>query len=268
MNKLRPVVKIHGGKYYLASWIIENFPAEYQKYDYLEPFCGAASVLLNKDKPTSGIEVINDTNVGLIQIFRALRDEPTHFVKKLKKTRYSEHVFERELTTKRESEDYIDHAFNEFVLRRMSRGGLKKAFAWSERLRGGQPGDVNAWKTMLKELPDTADRISEVKILNEKAVKVIRAFDSENTLCYCDPPYLHNTRVSTKAYEDEMTDDDHIALADALNKFRGKVVISGYQSMLYKRLYADWKCVKKQVANHSSQQKTKSVKVECIWTNY
>ena len=77
-KRLRPAFKIHGGKYYLSSWVIEHFPKNYEEMDYVEPFAGAASVLLNKEK--SSLEAINDLNLGIVQIFRALRDEPEDFI--------------------------------------------------------------------------------------------------------------------------------------------------------------------------------------------
>lgn len=267
-TKIRPPFKIHGGKFYLSSWVIEHFPEGYEKLDYVEPFCGAASVFMNK-KRSEGMEVLNDLDEGVIQIFRALRDEPDHFIKKLKRITYSENVFERELKKSNDKfEDYMDHALNEFIVRRMSRGGLKKAFAWSDRERGGQPGDVNAWKTIVEQLPAIAEKLSNVIILNSNAIKVVQSFDDINTLCYCDPPYLHETRVSTNAYEMEMTTDQHIELAEYLNRFKGKVIVSGYPSTLYNRLFKEWKCIKKKVPNHSSQKKSKSIKTECLWLNY
>lgn len=264
-KRIRPPFKIHGGKYYLSKWVVEHFPEGYEAMDYIEPYIGAGSVILNKEK--SPLEVVNDINEGIVQIYRALRDEPKHFIRKLKYTTYSENVFNRELK-RTEFEDYMDHAFNEFVLRRMSRGGLKKAFAWSDRQRGGQPGDVNAWNTILGILPEIAERLSEIHVFNKPALEIITSFDDENALCYCDPPYLTETRTSQKAYEDEMTDDDHIELSKALNNFRGKVIISGYPSTLYNRLYQNWNMVEKQIANHASQQKKKTTKTEVIWTNY
>jgi DNA adenine methylase len=268
--KLRPAFKIHGGKYYLASWVIDNFPEGYENLDYIEPFSGAASVLLNKSSTVSGAtEVINDLHSGVVAIMKTLRDEPEAFIKKLKNTTYSERVFLRELARQKDkfATDF-EFAVNEFIVRRMSRGGLKKAFAWSDRQRGGKPGDVNAWETIIEQLPEIADRLKEVFIFNRPALQVISSFNAENVLCYCDPPYVPETRVSQDAYEMEMSTDDHIALATALKSFKGKVVLSGYPSTLYKRLYKDWRCVKKKVANHSSQQKAKSIKVECLWLNY
>lgn len=266
MKKIRPPFKCHGGKFYLSQWIIENMPENYQKFDYLEPFCGAASVFINKE-PSEDREIINDLDKKVIAIMKTLRDEPEAFIKKVRNTTYSERVFKRELN-RTEFESEFDIAFNEFVLRRMSRGGLKKAFAWSNRERGGQPGDVNAWKTIVKELPKISERLKKVFILNKPATEVINAFNYENMLCYCDPPYVPDSRTSKNTYECELDTDGHIALANALLKFKGKVILSGYQSTLYKRLYADWRCIKKKVANHASQDKTKAIKVECLWVNF
>jgi hypothetical protein len=46
-----------------------------------------------------------------------------------------------------------DIAATSIVANRMSRGGLGESFAWSDRKRGGQPGDLNAWMTILASIP-------------------------------------------------------------------------------------------------------------------
>ena len=266
--KIRCPFKCHGGKNYLAPWIVEQFPEAYASMDYVEPFIGGGSVLLNKD-PSTGTEVINDLDEGIVQIFRALRDEPKNFIGRLKRTKYLESTFNRALKNANSSGDYIDQAINEFILRRMSRGGLKTAFAWSDRERGGQPGDVNAWETIIKDhLPDISQRIQHIHIFNKPALEIIKAFNDVNVLLYCDPPYLAETRVSEDAYTHEMSTDDHLALAEELQQFKGKVIISGYPSALYKRLFSQWRCVKRKIANHASQQKVKKMKTEQLWINY
>lgn len=267
MAKIRPAFKCHGGKYYLSDWIISHFPENYQEYTYLEPYCGGANVLLNKEK--SVLEAVCDTDITIVQIFRAIRDEPKEFARRLNLVKYCQETFDRAL--KRENgpfDDYLDQAVNEYILRRMSRGGLRKAFAWSNRLRGGQPGDLNAWKTALKLLPTLAERVKEVYIFNKPAVEVIKTFNTKNVLVYADPPYLHDTRRSTDTYAHEMSIDDHIELARTLNGFAGKVILSGYPSPLYSRLFKDWNCERKKIANHSSQSKAKEMKTEMIWKNF
>lgn len=235
---LRPPFKIHGGKRYLASWIIENFPKNYEENDYIEPYCGAANVFLNKNR--SREECINDLNQGVVAIMKAIRDNCDGFIKSLKKIKYEKEVFESCINKINFKSD-LELAVNEFILRRMSRGGLKKAFAWSNRERGGMPGDVNAWETIIDQMEDVSKRLKDVYILNKPAISVINAWNNENTLCYCDPPYMPDSRVSKDSYgEEEMDIDQHIELCDLLLKFKGKVIISGYSSTLYKKVFKDW----------------------------
>lgn len=269
MSKLRPPIKTHGGKYYLATWILKYFPKNYTELNYCEPFCAGASVFLNKEP--SPEEMLSDTDCGVIHIFKALRDEPKEFISRIRRTRYTERAFKMaQNRLEKGFEDYVDEAVNEYILRRMSRGGLRKSFAWSDRQRGGKPGDLNAWDTMIDQLPVIAQRVSNATILCEDFREVIKVWDEDDTFLYLDPPYLHSTRSegSTDAYENEMTVEDHMDLLKLANNARGKIMLSGYSSPLYNRTLKDWRCRKKQVANNSSQQKKKSRRVECIWINY
>jgi len=267
MKNIRPAFKIHGGKYFLSPFVIENFPKNYEQYDYMEPYFGAGSVFLNKNISEGRTQIINDIHPRLISILIALRDESKEFIQRIKRITYSERVFNRELKRTKFS-DYMDEAINEFVLRRMSRDGLKKAFSWSDRKRGGKPGDVNAWETITDILPTISQKLKGVTILNKPAIKIIQAFDAPNVLCYADPPYIHSSRVSKDTYEYEMSIDDHEAMLNQLKRFNGKVIISGYHSDLYSTMLKDWRCVSKKVPNHSSQQKKKKLKTELLWMNY
>lgn len=268
-KKLRPPVKIHGGKYYLSKWILEHFPKGYAEMKYCEPFCGGASVFLNKQ--SSSEEVIADVDKGIVAIFKALRDEPTEFISRIKRCKYKESTFRKALRRIQKGfDDYIDQAVSEYIVRRMSRGGLKQAFAWSDRMRGGKPGDVNAWETMIEQLPIISERLEGVSILNESFDSVFKVWDEEDTLTYFDPPYLPQTRSegSQEVYEFELSVDDHVNLLNMIKNARGKVIISGYSSPLYRTHLKDWKCKKRDIANHSGQGKNKQRRIECIWMNY
>jgi DNA adenine methylase len=268
-NALRPPVKTHGGKWFLKDWIIENFPPNYQELTYCEPMCAGASVFLNK--LPSPEEVINDIDRGLVSVFKALRDEPKEFIDRLKKVKYTDKAFKQAAERAAEPfDDYIEYAVNEYTLRRMSRGGMKKAFAWSDRQRGGKPGDVNAWETMLESLPTVAARVKNATILNTSVFDVLKVWDEDGTLIYLDPPYLHETRAdgATDVYKHEMTVEDHIALLAFAKAARGKVIISGYSAPLYNRALKGWKVKRKAVANHSGQSKVKEKRTEVLWMNY
>ena len=266
---IRPPVKTHGGKHYLKQFIISIFPENYKELTYCEPMCAGASVFLNKEP--SSEEVINDIDTGLIFIYKALRDEAKEFIDRVKKIKYTEKNFKDALERSEQPfDDYIDHAINEYTLRRMSRGGMKKAFAWSDRPRGGKPGDVNAWETMIEELTVISERVKNTIILNKSVFEIFKVWDEEDTLMYLDPPYLHETRADGSAdiYKHEMTIEDHINLLNLAKTARSKVIISGYASPLYNRNLKGWKVKKKSVANHSSQSKVKENRTEVLWYNY
>lgn len=65
----RPVLRMYGGKFRMAPWIIAHFPAH---EIYVEPYGGAASVLLLK--PRSRVEIYNDLFGDVVNVFRVLRD--------------------------------------------------------------------------------------------------------------------------------------------------------------------------------------------------
>jgi DNA adenine methylase len=52
-------------------------------------------------------------------------------------------------------------------------------------------------------------------------------------LFYLDPPYLHETRVSTADYDFEMSTDQHVELLEAIDQCAGNVLLSGYPNKLY-----------------------------------
>lgn len=269
-------VKIHGGKYFLAEWIINNFPKNYTENTYVEPFGGAANVLLQKLPSVK--EIYNDLDPSLSSIFHYLKTEGEELCNKLNEMDYSEGSFNWAISRPKEfmAAEYpftgdmptLEATVAEIVARRMSRGGLKTAFSWSERLRGGEPGDVHAWKTFKEQLPQVCERLKHVEICCGPATELIKLEDSKDTLFYLDPPYLPKTRTATGVYQKEMTEKEHCELADLLKKVQGKVILSGYYSQLYNKLYKGWRMEVKEMPNHSSQSKKKERRLECLYINY
>ena len=58
------------------------------------------------------------------------------------------------------------------------------------------------------------------------------AFDGTE-LVYSDPPYLLQTRKSTRRYRHDYEDADHVALLELLKGLPCQVMVSGYPSALY-----------------------------------
>lgn len=262
--KLRSVFKCYGGKSYLKDFIISHFPPNFNEMTYIEGFLGAGSTLLNK--PKSKIEIGNDIDPSIVNIFFQLIHNPTEFIKQVKLINYTEESFENAKINCHQIG--LEGAVAELCVRRMSRGGMCKAFSWSERLRGGIPGDVNAFETFKDHLELIAERLKDVKIECKPAIELIDQYDSEDSFFYCDPPYLPSTRQSNGVYTFEMTEKDHIELLEKINTIKGKVALSGYPSSLYEKHLKGWNLKTMPIANHSSQVKQKEKRIECLWLNY
>lgn len=105
------------------------------------------------------------------------------------------------------------------------------------------------------------DRLQNVLIEHRDALFLLDKYDRSDTLFYVDPPYLMSTRSKKSImYPFEMTEEDHIKLAEVLHSRIGMVVLSGYPSQLYDELYSDWKTVLK-----SSTAQNGHGRVECLW---
>jgi len=261
-KKIRPPVKWHGGKHYLSAWIISQFPAH---RIYLEPFGGAASVLLNK--PPVDVESYNDLDLRITRLFRVLQLQGAEFVERMQFIPYSQKEFADAKEYAADATD-LDKAICDFIRWRQSFGGQGKGWSCTTtRARGGMAGDVNAWWTAIDQLPRVIDRLKRVQILHQPAIKAIKRFDNEEALIYCDPPYLHSTRgvKSCDVYGVEMSQADHEELASVLNACKSTVVLSGYPSPLYGELYSDWRQVELEIANHSAGGETKARMTEVLW---
>jgi DNA adenine methylase len=259
---MRPAIKWYGGKRYLADWIVGHFP---RHRIYLEPFGGGASVLLSK--PPVEVETYNDIDLRLTRFFRVLRDHGDDFIKKVSLIPYSQIEFETAREYPLTAGD-LEKAICDFVRWRQSFAGKGQSWSYTTgRARGGMAGDVNAWWTAIDSLPRVIDRIRRVQFICQSAFEAIPRFDHEEGLIYCDPPYLHETRCqqSTNVYHAEMSNQEHRELAALLSRCKASVVLSGYDSPLYREMYGDWQKVTTEIANHAAGGRQKNRETECLW---
>lgn len=263
-GSLRPPVKWHGGKHYLCQQIIGLFP---EHHTYIEPFGGGASVLLNKE--VCPVEVYNDLDTRITRLFRVLRDHGDELRRRLALTPYSEVEFKEALAP---SSDEIEQARRDFVQWRLSLGGRGDSFSFTlHRVRRGMADVVSGYLSMIDDqLPLIVERLRRVEIVQRPAIDVIRTWDSPESLFYCDPPYVHETRheSSRDVYGYEMTEQDHRELAESLKSCKGKVILSGYPSDLYEELYGKWRRTEFEMANHAAGGKSKARMREVLWTNW
>lgn len=260
-------IKWHGGKGPLASRIVALMPPHLH---YCEPFAGGLSVLLQKN-PDGISEVVNDLNGDLTNFWQVLQSVDTwsDFVRILQATPFSE-VEYRDASRANVFGSNVDRAVAFFVRCRQSLAGRMDSFAplSRTRVRRGMNEQASAWLTAIEGLPAVHARLKRVVILNRPAVEVIRQQDGPDTLTYCDPPYLKETRTAPDVYAHEMTTEQHAELLDTILAREGKVMLSGYHSALYDSRLSDWTCHEFEVANHAAGGSGKRRMVECLWCNW
>lgn len=268
MKKTKRIVKPlkwHGGKHYLAKQIIELMP---EHMHYVEPFFGGGSVLLSKS--AEGVsEVVNDVHKELTNFWRVLQDEKkfTKFTRIVEAVPFSQVEWEDSHEKSRSS---VKQAVNFFIRCRQSRAGKFDCFATMSRnrTRRNMNEQASSWLTAVEALPAVANRLKRVVIMCDEATKVIRTQDGKNTLFYLDPPYVHESRVTTSDYDFEMSTDQHIELLETIKNCEGSVLLSGYPNDLYDRHLKDWRTIDIIIDNKASSAKVKPRKTERIWMNF
>lgn len=254
-------LKWYGGKYYLAPKIIALMPKHSL---YAEHYFGGGAVLLCK--PPSEGEVVNDLHRELINFWRVLQHEESfaQLVRSLQATPHSEEEFARAMESGEQLHE-IERARRFFIRARQSYSGNCSTYAGvSKRIRGHKTEASSAWLTAIDGLPAVHARLRGVQVINRDAIDSIRTCDGVETLHYCDPPYLLETRVSGLAYEHEMTTEQHTQLLLRLLECRGKVMLSGYRSTLYDTLLSGW--TRHDFTVNSGE--SRSGRTECLWCNY
>ena len=234
--RLRAPIQYYGGKGNMISRILPLFPPHHL---YCEPFGGAASLLFAKT-PAS-VEVYNDLNQQVVNLFRCLQDKAKFeaLQHRLRHTLYSRAEFARAIEIDRnEQADDLDRAWAVFVLHNQGFGGKPPPLIpanWGRVFTStrGMAQCNSAWIMRLSMLPDWHRRLLMVQIDCREALEVIRYWDRPDTLFYVDPPYILNTRRGGKAYPHEMTDAQHRELVDLIQQVCGKVILSAYNHPIY-----------------------------------
>jgi len=253
-----PVMRYHGGKFRLAPWILEHFP---EHKCYTECFGGAGSVLLRK--PRSYAEVYNDIDQDMVNLFRVLRQPELN--RQLRDlcalTPYSREEFELALQA---SDEPLERARRTVIRATMGFAATTSASGFRIDTKRKYATAMHLWSLYPDNLAAVGKRFSAILIENRSAVDVLRKHDAVDTLHYCDPPYMPETRVKgNRSYAHEMSVEDHVELLDCLKSLQGYVVLSGYDSQLYNDVLIGWS--KKTKSARISGGRGASKREECLW---
>ena len=253
----RPALRYHGGKWRLAPFVLEHFP-EHERY--VEPFCGAASILMRK-KPVRS-EIINDLCRDIVSFFEVLRDpgQSAELEKRVSLTPFAREEFDISF---QQTECPIENARRLLVRSFMSYGSsgiYRRKTGFRSLCTSRNPSHLE-WRDFPGAIQSFTRRLKGVVIENRDAMELIPRFDAPGTLFYVDPPYVHSTqRDQRHKYNFEMSDDDHRELAKLLRSVKGMVIVSGYPSELYNELYKGWQYISRAHVANCAKKTT-----ECLW---
>ena len=215
-----------GGKSRMAERLCQLLP---EHKCYVEVFAGAANLLFAKEP--SKVEVINDINSELINLFRVVRSHRREFMNELSLVVQGRIVFA----------DYrrqpgltdIQKAARSYFIMKAAFGGLggttHPTFGY------GTTGRAHFSRKIFAAIRRCHKRLDGVYVENLDFEDCLRRYDRPHTLFYCDPPYL-----DVGGYKERFRPDDHNRLADILKNIKGKFLLTINDhpkiSMLYKKL--------------------------------
>ena len=202
-----------GGKRAIAKKIVALLP---DCQTYVEPFAGGAQVFF--EKQPSKVEVLNDLDGDLMNIFRVCQTHHDELIRYMRYMLVSRRWFDLLLATNPETLTDIQRAARRLYLQKNSYAGRVE----HQNLRTGivQPPSFNP-----ERIPDliteTHQRLSRVLLECLPYEKVLAKYDGPETLFYLDPPYY-----GINLYKFKLAPDDFRRMAETLGALKGKFVLS------------------------------------------
>lgn len=213
-----------GGKKLLRKEIIARFPEDYGRY--IEVFGGAGWVLFGREPQTGQLEVFNDANGDLVNLFRCVKYHADAVQEELDWLLSSREIFTDFLADRHRMTD-IQRAARYFYL-------IKTSFGCDTRTFGTAS---NPLERATDYLATVKHRLNGVVIENLDFERLIRIYDRSDALFYLDPPY-HGTEWH---YQAAFADADHQRLRDVLQGVKGKWVLSYNDDDYIRNLYKDYR---------------------------
>lgn len=255
-----------GGKLRLSNKIIELIP---KHTVYIEVFGGSAKVLLNKSP--SKIEIYNDYNKHLANLFYVTSLKFDEFIEKINRIAYSREIFYQFREDVRNSKikelGDVDLAVKTYYLLHISFSGDLQACSFSLSTVNNK---AKIFFRGLDKLYAIQERLRNVVIESLDFRDMLKKYkDKEDTFLYIDPPYY-----GVSYYNSNFSEKDHKELLSLLKTSKAKWLLSGYANDLYDNMLKDFHRIEIPAVKHSygvtanSKNKDKPRAIEIIWTNY
>ncbi|CNJ01397.1 TPA: DNA adenine methylase [Escherichia coli] len=208
-----PIVPWIGGKRRLAKHILPLFPAH---TCYVEPFCGAAALYFLKTP--SKIEVINDINGELVNLYRVVKHHLEEFVRQFKWALVSRQIYKWLQDTPEETLTDIQRAARFYYLQKQAFGGKVADHTFGTSTTSAPRFNL---LRIEEELSMAHLRLSRTLIEHLDWNQCIERYDRPHTLFYCDPPYW-----GTEGYGVEFGLENYDHMAELARRIKGKMIIS------------------------------------------
>jgi DNA adenine methylase len=207
---LKPPIVRMGGKSRLRKTIIEMIP---EHTCYVELFFGAGWVYFGKEP--SKVEVINDIDRELINLFKMIKHHAPEIERMLEYEFSGRDIFEdyKNATVGHLTE--IHRAVRFLYLITQSFAGKGNHYGYGTNTK---PSPHIFYKGVLSELKE---RLRNTFVENLSFEKVIEKYDREHTFFFCDPPYFE-----TIGYADKFGEEQHLLLRDRLKSIKGKFLLT------------------------------------------
>lgn len=213
MMQHRPIIPWIGGKRRLAPAVLSKFG---EHTCYVEAFCGAAAIFFLKEP--ADVEVLNDINGDLVNLYRVVKHHLEEFVRQFKWALSSRQVYEWEKIKRPETLTDIQRAARFFYLQKLAFGGRVDGQSFGTATTSGPR--LNLLR-IEEELSQAHLRLQGAYIENLSWADVIRRYDRPHTLHYLDPPYWE-----TEGYGVEFPWAEYERMATLAREVAGSVLIS------------------------------------------
>ncbi len=244
-----------GGKKNLSKKIISLMPPHQV---YIEPFFGSGAIFFGKTK--AKVNIINDIDSNLINLFIVLRDRYDELVHWCQHTPISRKLFNeyRKQIKNGEEKDPIQRAGKYLYVLRLSFNG-KFGIYFS-------PHGEKWNREWMKSIKLFAEKLDGVVIENVD-FECLKKYDQKDALMYLDPPYYISNR--SDYYVNLFSESDHLRLFRFVSNLTCKWIMSYDDNEYITNLYKDFNIIRvTNLATSGSINKNDMLKRELIITNF
>lgn len=226
--KTNPIVPWMGGKRKLASHLIPKFP---EHSCYVELFCGGAALYFLKPEQAK-VEVINDVDGELINLYRVVQNHLEEFIKQFKWALTSRTLFNWLKEAYCPGLTDIQRAARFYYLQQHAFGAKRvgQNFGYATT---GRP--INLCR-IEENLSEAHIRLAGTYVEHLPWQDCFKRYDREHSFFYADPPYY-----DTAGYGLDFGYEQYVALANSMRIAKGKVMISLNDHAEMRDVFKDFK---------------------------